>query len=40
MVEQENTELSSSHRYIKTTTIYRVTIDEKDWNVPETIFYN
>ena len=30
MAEQENPELTSSHRHTKIITIYRITIDEKD----------
>ena len=35
MVEQKDPELTSSHRHIKITTIYRTTIDDKDQNLPE-----
>ena len=40
MVEQKDLELTSSHKHTKITTIYRTTINEKDWNLPENIFYN
>ena len=40
MAEQEDPELISSHRYTKITTIYGVTIDGKDRNLAEKIFYN
>lgn len=38
MAEQEDTELISSHKYIKITTIYRTAIYEKDQIIPEKIF--
>ena len=39
MAEEENPELTSSHRHNEITTTYRATINEKDWNLPEKIFY-
>ena len=40
MVEQKDTELTSSHEHTKITTICRTAIDEKDWNLLEKIFYS
>ena len=40
MAEYKDPELTSPHEHIKITTIYRTTIDEKDRNLPEKIFYN
>ena len=40
MVEQKDPEFTSSHEQTKITTICRKTIDEKDKNLPENIFYN
>ena len=40
MAEQEDPEPTSSHRYTKMTTTYRATIDKKDQNLAEKIFYN
>ena len=40
MAEYEDPELTSSHRHTKITTIYRATIEEKDQNLAERIFYN
>ena len=40
MAEYEDPELTSSHRHTKITTIYRATIEEKDQNLEERIFYN
>ena len=40
MVEQEDPELTSSHGHTKITTIYEGTIDEKEQNLAEKIFYN
>ena len=39
MVEQKDPELTSSHKHTKNH-IYGATTDEKDWNLPEQIFYN
>ena len=39
MAEQEDLKLTSSHGHTKITIIYRATIDEKDQNLPEKIFY-
>lgn len=38
--DSEEPELTSPHKHIKITTIYRITIDEKDLNLPEKNFYN
>ena len=40
IVEKEDPELTSSHRHTKIKTIYIATIEEKDRNLPEKIFYN
>ena len=40
MEEYKDSELISSPRHTKITTIYRITIDEKDQNIPEKIIYN
>ena len=40
MVEQDDPELTSSHGHNKITTVYRATVDERDWNLAEKIFYN
>ena len=40
MVEQEDPELTSSHGHTKITTISIATIDEKDWEKAEKVFYN
>ena len=39
MVEKDP-ELNSSHEHTQTTTICRTIINEKEWNLPEKIFYN
>ena len=39
MAEQKDPELTSSHKHTKNH-IYGATTDEKDWNLPEQIFYN
>lgn len=36
----ERPELTSSHKHTKSTTMCRTTLDEKDQNLPEKIFYN
>lgn len=33
MVEQKNPELTSSHGHTKVTTIYRASVDVKDWKI-------
>lgn len=33
MEEQEDPELTSSHGHTKVTTIYRATVDVKDWKI-------
>lgn len=40
MIEEEDSELTSSHEHTKITTIYREAIDERAWNLLENIFYN
>ena len=40
MVKYEGSELTFFHEHTTITTIYRETIDEKDWNLPEKTFYN
>lgn len=40
MVEYKDPKLTSSHEHIKITMISRTTIDEKEWELPENIFYN
>ena len=40
MAEQEDPELTSSYRHTKITTIYRETVDKKDWKTEEKILYN
>ena len=40
-MEERDPELTSSQKHNqKITTIYRTTINEKDWNLPEKIFYH
>ena len=39
MAEQEDPQLTSSHKHIKITTIYRATINEKDLKTGRKIFY-
>ena len=40
MEEQKDLKLTFSYGHTKTTSIYRATIEEKDWNLTENIFYN
>ena len=40
MVEQEDPNLTSSHRHTKMTNTYRATIDNTDQNLPGKTFYN
>ena len=40
MAEWEDPEFTSYHGHTKITAIYRATIDEKDKNLAEKIFYN
>lgn len=40
MVEQTDPELTFFYEHTKITTICKTTINEKDWNLPENIFYN
>lgn len=39
LVEQENPKFTSSHKQIKIIIVYKATIDEKDQNLAENIFY-
>ena len=40
MVEYKEPQFTSSHGNTKITTIFQTTINEKDENLPEKIFYN
>lgn len=40
MVERQESEITSFHKYTKITTIYRDTTNEKKHDPPEKTFYN